>query len=53
MRMYINEAMIRHWIGSDHDNKDEYICLLGKLLNGQYTVEETRNEILNLWEETV
>jgi len=53
MKMYINEEMIRHWIGSDHDDKVEYLSLLRKLLNGQYTVEETCNEILNLWEDTV
>jgi hypothetical protein len=53
MKMYINEEMIRHWIGSDHDHKAEYLSLLRKLLNGQYTVEETRKEILELWEDTV
>ena len=53
MKMYINDEMIRHWIGSDHDNKAEYLEMVRKLLNGQYTVEETRNEILNFWEDTV
>ena len=28
MKMYVNEVMIRHWIGSDHDNKEAYLGLL-------------------------
>jgi hypothetical protein len=53
MKMYVDEVMIRHWIGSDHDNKEAMLGLLVELLNGGYSVEEFRNDVLNLWEETV
>jgi hypothetical protein len=53
MKMYINSAMIQHWIGSDHDSKEEYINLLLEFVNGKYTVEEFRNDVLELWEDTV
>jgi hypothetical protein len=53
MKMYIHEAMIRHWIGSDHDNKQEYISLLVELLNDINDVQTLRNDILELWEDTV
>ena len=53
MKMYVNEVMIRHWIGSDHDNKEAMLGLLVELLNGKYSVEEMRNDVLELWEDTV
>ena len=53
MKMYINEQMIRHWVGSDHDSKEAYLGLLAELLNGKYTVEEMRTDVLDLWEDTV
>jgi hypothetical protein len=27
--------------------------LVRELLNGEYTIEEMRNDVLNLWEDTV
>ena len=53
MKKYISEVMIRHWIGSDHDNKEAFIGLLVELLNGIYDAQELRDDILTLWEETV
>ena len=53
MNRYINEAMIRHWVGSDHDNKQEYINLLLEVLNDITDVQTLYDEILNFWEETV
>lgn len=51
--MYVHEQMIRHWVGSDHSSAEAYLGLLVELLNSQYTVEEMRNDVLNLWEDTV
>jgi len=53
MKMYINEVMIRHWIGSDHDTKEEMLKLLVELVNGDYDIESFRNDVLELWEDTV
>jgi hypothetical protein len=53
MKMYINEVMIRHWIGSDHDNKDAVLGLLVELLNDINDVQSLRDDILELWEDTV
>jgi hypothetical protein len=49
MKKYINEIMIRHWIGSDHDNKEACLGLLVELLNDIYDVQEMRDDILALW----
>ena len=51
MKMYVHEQMIRHWVGSDHDNREAYLGLVRELLNGEYTIEEMRNDVLNLWED--
>ena len=53
MKMYVNEVMIRHWIGSDHDTKEEMLKLLAQLVNGEYSVEDFRNDVLDLWEGTL
>jgi hypothetical protein len=53
MKMYINEVMIRHWIGSDHDSKEAYLGLLVELLNDVYDVQSMRDDVLELWEDTV
>jgi hypothetical protein len=58
MKKFIHETMIRHWVGSDHDNKEAFIGLLVELLNDIYDVQELREDILDLWceddeEETV
>ena len=53
MKMYISNLMIRHWVGSDHINVGELIDLLNELVNEKYTIQEFRNDILNLWEDTV
>jgi len=51
--MKIKPIMIEHWVGSDHDNKEAMLGLLVELLNGKYSVEEMRNDVLELWEDTV
>jgi hypothetical protein len=53
MKKYIGERMIRHWVGSDHDNKEAYIGLIVELLNGEYTIEEMRKDVQALWEDSV
>ena len=53
MKMYVNEAMIRHWIGSDHLNVQELIELIAELVNGKYKPEQMREDVLDLWEDTV
>jgi len=49
MKKYINEVMIQHWIGSDHDNKEACLGLLVELLNDIYDVQQMRDDILALW----
>jgi len=51
MKKYINETMIRHWIGSDHDSKEAVLGLLVELLNDIYDVQEMRDDILALCED--
>ena len=53
MKMYISNPMIQHWIGSDHMNVAELLELLNDLLNYKYAVKDFRNDILDLWEDTV
>ena len=47
---FVTQTMIQHWVGSDHDNKDAMLGLLVELLNGGYTIDEMRADVLNLWE---
>jgi hypothetical protein len=49
----INQMMVQHWVGSDHDSKEALLGLLVEMANGDYTSEQFRKDILNLWEETV
>lgn len=53
MKMYVSVPMIAHWIGGDHLNTQELLHLIGELINGEYTPEEMRNDVLNLWEDTI
>lgn len=45
----ITSRMISHWVGSDHDNRQELLSLLAELANGKYTPEEFREDVLDLW----
>jgi hypothetical protein len=45
----ITPSMIMHWVGSDHDNKAELLILLTELVNGSYSIEEFKEDILDLW----
>ncbi len=49
----ITQSMISHWVGSDHDSKEAYLNLLFEILNGIYDVQSMRDDVLELWEETV
>jgi len=51
--MTITKNMIAHWIGSDHMNTQELLDLIAELANGTYTPEKFREDVANLWEETV
>jgi len=53
MKMYVSVPMIRNWVGDDHLNTSELLELLREIINGEYTPEEFRNDVLNLWEDTV
>lgn len=44
----VSQRMIAHWVGSDHDNKDAYLGLLVELLNGEYTIEQMREDVMSL-----
>lgn len=45
----ISQIMVSHWVGSDHDNKEALLGLLVELANGDYTIEEFREDVLDLW----
>ena len=47
----INSKMVEHWIGSDHQNTAEYLRLLTEIINGEYLVDEFRDDVLDLWGE--
>ena len=49
----VSQRMIAHWVGSDHDNKDAYLGLLVELLNDIYDFQSMRDDVLELWEDTV
>ena len=49
MKKYINEMMIQHWIGGDHDDKEACLKLLVELLNDIYDVQQMRDDVLALW----
>jgi hypothetical protein len=51
--MKIKPIMIEHWIGSDHQKIGEYLQLLTELVNGEYSIEEFKADIMDLWEGTV
>lgn len=53
MKMYISNPMIQHWIGGDHMNVYELLGLLNDLVNEKYSIQEFRNDVLTLWEDTV
>jgi hypothetical protein len=45
----ITSRMVEHWIGSDHTNKEELITLLTEIINGEYSAEEFKADVLDLW----
>ena len=51
-KIRVDQAMVTHWVGSDHDSKATLLELLVELANGDYTPEEFREDVLALWEGT-
>jgi len=51
-KIRVNQRMIAHWVGSDHDSKEALLELLVELANGDYNPEEFRGDVLDLWEGT-
>ena len=49
MPRQVNQMMVRHWVGSDHDSKETLLGLLVELANGEYTPQEFREDVLDLW----
>lgn len=49
----ITKSMIKHWVGSDHQNTDEYLQLLVEIANGIYTIDQFKQDVTELWEDTV
>jgi len=47
----VDQMMVQHWVGSDHDSKNALLGLLVELANGDYTPEQFRNDVLNLAED--
>jgi hypothetical protein len=47
--MKVNQRMVMHWVGSDHDSKGALLALLVELANGDYKPEEFRADVLDLW----
>ena len=48
-KIRVDQMMVAHWVGSDHDSKGALLALLVELVNGDYTPEEFREDILDLW----
>jgi hypothetical protein len=46
-KIRVTPAMVSHWIGSDHDSKEDLLALLVELANGDYSSEELREDVLN------
>lgn len=49
--MKVNQMMVSHWVGSDHDSKEALLGLLVELANGDYKPEEFKSDVLGLWED--
>jgi len=47
-KIRVNQRMVAHWVGSDHDSKEALLGLLVELANGDYSPEEFREDVLNL-----
>jgi hypothetical protein len=45
----VTPKMIAHWIGSDHQNTAEYLQLLTEIINGEYSPEEFKQDVIDLW----
>ena len=45
----VDQFMVKHWVGSDHDSKEALLGLLVELANGDYTPQEFREDVLSLW----
>ena len=44
----VNQMMVMHWVGSDHDSKEALLGLLVELANGDYTPEQFREDVVDL-----
>jgi len=51
-KIRVDQTMVTHWVGSDHDSKSTLLELLVELANGDYNPEEFRGDVLGLWEGT-
>ena len=47
----VDQMMVQHWVGSDHDSKEALLGLLVELANGDYTPEQFRNDVLDISED--
>ena len=47
-KIRVNQRMVAHWVGSDHDSKEALLGLLVELANGDYSPEEFREDVLGL-----
>jgi hypothetical protein len=45
----VDQMMVSHWVGSDHDSKEALLGLLVELANGDYTPAEFREDVLDLF----
>ncbi len=43
---WVSLNQLKDWVGSDHMNTDELLCILHDLINGQYAIEDFKNDVL-------
>lgn len=43
---HITEDMIKAWIGSDNVSVDAFVGLLTELINGEYTIDDFKTDVL-------
>lgn len=50
MKIELND--VKNWIGSNNLNSDYLLSLLTELINNEYSVEDFKNDVLDLMENT-
>jgi hypothetical protein len=45
--MKITKEQIENWVGGDNQHPNYYLELLEELLNGEYSISEMRNDVIN------